>query len=96
MEQETSIAANINKPNGIFMVEPKREFIINFTQKFQVRKVNGIGPVTEQKLRALEINLVKDIYEKRVVLYQLFQEKIEFFLKVYLGLGGENRAKKKT
>jgi len=51
--------------------------------------------VTEQKLKALGIELVKDIYEKRIVLYRLFSDKIDYFLKVNLGLGGENRAKKK-
>jgi len=90
------ICANINKPNGTFYLPPEKEKILVFTQDLKIRKICGIGRVTEQILNALGIYTVKDIYRNRYILARLFsQNSFNFFMKVSLGIGGENPATKR-
>jgi nucleotidyltransferase/DNA polymerase involved in DNA repair len=76
------MCADINKPNGKFRLVPDRQTIIEFVQKQPCRKVNGIGKVMDQMLKALGVNKVSDLFEQRLLLYRLFSaDTFEFFMK---------------
>ena len=47
------ICSDMNKPNGQFFLPPVRENVIDFIRNLPVRKVNGIGKVTEGMLKYL-------------------------------------------
>lgn len=49
------ISSDINKPNGQFQLKNDRDAINKFMADLPVRKIPGIGNVTEQLLRGLGI-----------------------------------------
>lgn len=56
------ICADVNKPMGQFEIKPLRNEIISFFQSLPIRKVNGIGKVTERILNKLNIFTMGDLY----------------------------------
>ncbi|CEH16375.1 Predicted DNA damage inducible protein [Ceraceosorus bombacis] len=80
------IASDKNKPNGQYLVPANATDIMHFMHDLPVRKVSGIGRVTERYLEALGIDTCGDIWEKRVVLALTLRHP-ESFLAIYLGLG---------
>jgi DNA polymerase IV len=55
------IASDWNKPNGICVVEPQD--VISFITPLNVRKIPGVGPATANKLKALKIATVGDLFQ---------------------------------
>jgi DNA polymerase-4 len=53
------IASDWNKPNGICVVKPQD--VISFITPLNIRKIPGVGPVTEKKLQTLKIETVGDL-----------------------------------
>ena len=53
------VASDINKPNGIFVVTPKRAAA--FIDKLPIGKFFGVGKVTEKKMHALGIKTGADL-----------------------------------
>ncbi|CAL9093614.1 unnamed protein product [Musa textilis] len=84
------VCSDINKPNGQFILPNNYNAVVTFISSLPIRKVGGIGKVTEQILRdVLGINTCADMLQKRAVLYALFHQcSTDFFLSVGLGLGG--------
>ena len=84
------VCSDKNKPNGQFVLESTREAVMDFVSKLPIRKVSGIGNVTEQLLGSLGISNCKDLWEKRDLLYLLFSESsYDYFLRISLGLGSD-------
>ncbi len=82
------LCSDINKPNGQFRLENDLEIILDFVGSMQIRKINGIGPSTDLLLSFYGIQNVKQIYEKRAMLYLLESQKsFEFLMHVCRGLG---------
>lgn len=82
------IAADVNKPDGQCIVEPTREASLEFLHKMAVRKLPGIGRVTERWLDALNVKNVGDIWTHRGKLNVLREEiHADWLLRKYLGLG---------
>jgi DNA polymerase kappa len=82
------VASDMNKPNGQFTVAASREAVLEFVQKLPIRKISGIGKVTESMLNALSVTMCRDLYQQRAVLQLLFsQSSSSHFLRVCLGLG---------
>uniref|UniRef100_H2ZFN5 DNA polymerase kappa n=1 Tax=Ciona savignyi TaxID=51511 RepID=H2ZFN5_CIOSA len=80
------IGSDLNKPNGQTYFKPNREEILKFVKDFPVRKVNGVGKVTEQLLSALDIKKCGDLYHRRGDLVLLFSEiSCSFFFRISLG-----------
>ncbi|KAH8928441.1 DNA/RNA polymerase [Atractiella rhizophila] len=76
----SKIAADLNKPN--------RDAIKEFMKNMPVRKVPGIGRVSERWLQALEIKSLGDVFDSRGRLYLVRNEiGLGFLLRGYLGLG---------
>ncbi|KNZ63185.1 hypothetical protein VP01_1176g2 [Puccinia sorghi] len=82
------IAADLNKPNGQFECPPTRDDAIKFMKDLPVRKVPGIGRVTERWLEVLDVKTCGDIWEQRAKLLLMRSEvNFDLLLNAYLGLG---------
>ncbi|KAG2250509.1 hypothetical protein Bca52824_080645 [Brassica carinata] len=83
------VCSDINKPNGQFVLQNDRSTVMTFISSLPIRKIGGIGKVTEHILKdALEIKTCGDMVLKGSLLYALFtQSSADFFLSVGLGLG---------
>lgn len=82
------ICSDRNKPNGQFYLKPSRGDIMEFMRSLPIRKVSGIGRVSEQMLKALGIETCEDLYTKRDLLYLLHSPiSFKFLIEVSLGLG---------
>ncbi|XP_045593333.1 DNA polymerase kappa [Procambarus clarkii] len=82
------ICSDMNKPDGQYYLPPNRQLIMNFISALPIRKVCGIGNVTEQQLQALGINVCSHIMEKRGLLKLLFSDtSYNSFIRIALGLG---------
>lgn len=57
------IASDINKPNGIAVIQPAEA--VPFMQKLAIRRIHGIGPVTASKLLELGIETCSDALSLR-------------------------------
>ncbi|KAH0872366.1 hypothetical protein HID58_069728 [Brassica napus] len=85
------VCSDINKPNGQFVLQNDRSTVMTFISSLPIRKIGGIGKVTEHILKdALEIKTCGDMVLKGSLLYALFTQSSagsNFFLSVGLGLG---------
>ncbi|KAL5218832.1 hypothetical protein ABZP36_019516 [Zizania latifolia] len=84
------VCSDINKPNGQFVLPNDREAVTTFVSTLPIRKIGGIGKVTEQLLhQVLGISTCQEMLQKAAFLCALFSEcSADFFLSVGLGLGG--------
>ncbi|XP_050209751.1 DNA polymerase kappa isoform X2 [Mercurialis annua] len=83
------VCSDINKPNGQFVLPNDRTAIVTFISSLPIRKIGGIGKVTEHILTdVLGIKTCEDLLQKGGFLCALFsQSTADFFLSVGLGLG---------
>ncbi|XP_072038734.1 DNA polymerase kappa-like [Amphiura filiformis] len=82
------ICSDKNKPNGQYRIEPSREVVMDFVNVLPIRKVSGIGKVTERMLSALGIQNCADLYKQRALLHLLFSSiSSHHFLRISLGIG---------
>ncbi|XP_015275851.1 PREDICTED: DNA polymerase kappa [Gekko japonicus] len=82
------MSSDQNKPNGQFSIPPEREAVMKFIKDSPIRKVPGIGKVTEKMLKALGIVTCMDLYQQRALISLLFSETSwRSFLEISLGLG---------
>ncbi|XP_031490870.1 DNA polymerase kappa isoform X2 [Nymphaea colorata] len=86
------VCSDINKPNGQFVLPSDREAVMTFISSLPIRKISGIGKVTEQVLRhALGIQTCEEMLRKRAFIFALFSSRsADFFLSVGLGIGATN------
>lgn len=54
------IASDMNKPNGITIVQPHQ--VKSFMENLPLRKINGVGPATEARLERLGLKLCRDLW----------------------------------
>ena len=81
------IASDKNKPNGQLLISPSN--VIEFCHPLPVRKIPGIGRVTEKILNACQISTVKDLYDQRGLVNWLFQPATgTFLLRASVGCNG--------
>ncbi|XP_075382991.1 DNA polymerase kappa isoform X2 [Mycteria americana] len=83
-----------NKPNGQCRIAPERQAVLAFLKDLPIRKVPGIGKVTEKMLKALGIVTCSELYQQRALLSLLFSEASwRNFLDISLGLGSTHLEK---
>ncbi|NWY97764.1 POLK polymerase, partial [Loxia curvirostra] len=83
-----------NKPNGQYRISPERLAVLDFLKDLPIRKVPGIGKVTEKMLKALGIVTCSELYQQRALLSLLFSEvSWRHFLDISLGLGSTHLEK---
>ncbi|KAI7738077.1 hypothetical protein M8C21_010289 [Ambrosia artemisiifolia] len=67
------VCSDINKPNGQFLLPNDRAAIMTFISSLPIRKIGGIGKVTEQILKdVFEIKTCEDLLQKSSFLCALF------------------------
>ncbi|KAK4258847.1 hypothetical protein QN277_005249 [Acacia crassicarpa] len=83
------VCSDINKPNGQFVLPNERMAVVTFISSLPIRKIGGIGKVTENILRGvLGISTCEQMLQKCGYICALFsQSTSDFFLSVGLGLG---------
>uniref|UniRef100_A0ABI8A1Z5 DNA polymerase kappa n=1 Tax=Felis catus TaxID=9685 RepID=A0ABI8A1Z5_FELCA len=82
------VCSDKNKPNGQYQILPDREAVMDFIKDLPIRKVSGIGKVTEKMLKALGVITCTELYQQRALLSLLFSETSwHHFLHISLGLG---------
>ncbi|KAG0475524.1 hypothetical protein HPP92_015210 [Vanilla planifolia] len=91
------VCSDINKPNGQFILPNDRKAVMTFISSLPIRKIGGIGKVTEHVLRdALGIKTCEDMLQECALLRALFSScSSDFFLSVGLGLGSTTTPKQK-
>ncbi|CAH6787548.1 Polk [Phodopus roborovskii] len=88
------VCSDKNKPNGQYQIPPSRKAVMDFIKDLPIRKVSGIGKVTEKMLMALGIVTCMELYQQRALLSLLFSETSwHYFLHIALGLGSTNLAR---
>ncbi|XP_043920377.1 DNA polymerase kappa [Protopterus annectens] len=81
------VCSDKNKPNGQYRIPPDREAVMNFIRDLPIRKVPGIGKVTEKMLKSLGITTCRELFQQRALLSLLFSETSWLhFLNISLGL----------
>ncbi|KRZ76264.1 Coronin-like protein cor-1 [Trichinella papuae] len=84
------LGSDINKPNGQFHMRADRNFIVDFLRNLPIRKVCGIGAVTEALLNGLGVSTCGELYQRRGILALAFSERNAVsFLRISLGIDGE-------
>ncbi|KAK1947951.1 DNA polymerase kappa [Phytophthora citrophthora] len=84
----------MNKPNGQYVLPFTREHVINFIRELPVRKIGGIGKVTEKILsEALNVHTGGDLFAMRGKISHLFSEKTATWL-LQTSLGVRERREK--
>ncbi|KAI3903327.1 hypothetical protein MKW98_031981 [Papaver atlanticum] len=83
------VCSDINKPNGQFVLPNDQTAVRTFISSLPIRKIGGIGKVTESLLReVLGIKTCDEMLLKRAFLYALFSSSSsDFFLSAAMGLG---------
>lgn len=82
------VCSDKNKPNGQYRIPSERNIVMDFTKDLPVRKVSGIGKVTEKMLTALGIVSCSQFGQEMALLSLLFSETSwHHFLHISLGLG---------
>ena len=90
-EMLAKVCSDLNKPNGQFVLANNRQDVMDFIGSLPIRKVSGIGNVTEQMLSALDITTCQDLWQKRDLLSLLFSENsCDHFMRIALGLGSDS------
>eukprot|EP00095_Tigriopus_kingsejongensis_P007038 maker-scaffold1013_size70870-snap-gene-0.18 protein:Tk07038 transcript:maker-scaffold1013_size70870-snap-gene-0.18-mRNA-1 annotation:"dna polymerase kappa" len=85
------VCSDQKKPNGQFYLAPDVETISRFVDRLSIRKVSGIGNVTEQMLNSIGVNTCRDLYERRALLKLLFSDiSFQSFMRIALGLGSNH------
>jgi DNA polymerase kappa len=74
------ICTDMKKPDGQTYLPPDTEQIKEFMKKLSVRKIPGIGRMTELVLGSLEVYTCEDILEKAVEIFVSFSERTFHFL----------------
>ncbi|OMO73881.1 DNA-repair protein, UmuC-like protein [Corchorus capsularis] len=87
------VCSDINKPNGQFVLPNDCIAVMTFISSLPIRKIGGIGKVTENILRGVfGINTCEEMLQKGSFLCALFSPSTaDFFLSVGLGLGGTDK-----
>ncbi|XP_041643902.1 DNA polymerase kappa isoform X2 [Cheilinus undulatus] len=81
------VCSDKNKPNGQYRLPPTRGAVMDFVQNLPVRKVSGIGKVSEKMLNALGVTSCSDLSQQMALLSLLFSETAwHHFMQVSLGL----------
>ncbi|XP_037536999.1 DNA polymerase kappa [Nematolebias whitei] len=82
------VCSDKNKPNGQYRLPPTREAVMDFIQELPVRKVCGIGKVSEKMLNSLGITTCAHLGQQMSLLSLLFSETAwHHFMQIALGLG---------
>mmetsp|Transcript_23338 Transcript_23338/g.67289 ORF Transcript_23338/g.67289 Transcript_23338/m.67289 type:complete len:678 (+) Transcript_23338:108-2141(+) len=86
----SKIASDLNKPNGQCIVGPTNKEILDFIRPMKVRKIGGIGRVTEKILNAFGINTVQELYDRRASVQFIFAKQATANFLLHRSVGWSN------
>lgn len=88
------ICANVNKPNGQFILASDRDTIVQFLAQQPIKRLNGVGKVTAKVLEdLLQIKTCADLIQSAAWLKLLFSPlQYEFLLSSALGVPQGNES----
>ena len=79
------IASDVKKPDGIFVIEPHQA--VDFLKTLDIGKFYGIGEVTADKLRKININKGSDLYALNLdAMVKIFGKRGMFFYDIVRGI----------
>ncbi|KAK3098755.1 hypothetical protein FSP39_022804 [Pinctada imbricata] len=82
------ICSDRNKPNGQYIIQNNKDAVMEFIKDLPIRKISGIGKVTEKMLNALGIQTTTDLYHQRALLFHLYSQiSFHYFMRICLGIG---------
>ncbi|KAL5004077.1 hypothetical protein ScPMuIL_017533 [Solemya velum] len=82
------VCSDKNKPNGQYIIPATSTAVRDFIRDLPIRKISGIGKVSEQMLSALGVVSCHDLYKKRALLYHLYSStSFNYFMRISLGIG---------
>jgi nucleotidyltransferase/DNA polymerase involved in DNA repair len=83
------VCSDINKPDGQFCIGSRRDEMLHFVSSLPIRKIGGIGKVTERMLQEVfGVSNCADLQRARAGISKLLHRgTAEFLLTVALGLG---------
>ena len=55
------VASDWNKPNGICIIKPSQ--VLHFVHDLALKKIPGVGKVTQEKLKAMQLNTLGDLQQ---------------------------------
>ena len=85
------IASDMNKPNGQLCIPHDHKKIMHFLRDLPVRKISGIGRVTEKMLDAFNIRTGAALFQQRAKIQFLFTPSTaKFLLRASLGWSDED------
>ncbi|GMF52563.1 unnamed protein product [Phytophthora fragariaefolia] len=88
------ICSDMNKPNGQYVLPFTRERVLAFIHDLPVRKIGGVGKVTEKILsEALNVHTGGELFNQRGKVFHLFSEKTAVWL-LQTSLGVRERREK--
>ncbi|CAG8467350.1 4573_t:CDS:10 [Dentiscutata heterogama] len=84
----SKICSDFNKPNGQYRLPNNINDIMRFIRPLPVRKIPGIGRVTERILKEIDISTCGAILDNSVYIYRMFSSiSFNFFIRAALGIG---------
>ncbi|KAJ7497255.1 DNA/RNA polymerase [Mycena latifolia] len=85
------IAPNLNKPNGQFHLPFESEAIVSFMRELPIRRVPGIGRVSERLLESIGIKTCGDIFTHRATLSLMDKQfGLMHLLRTHLGIASNS------
>jgi DNA polymerase kappa len=82
------ICSDYNKPNGLTFLQLDPEQISKFMEVLPIKKLQGIGKITEMIMNGLQIYTCQDMIDKATEIYLNFTENVfEFLIKSAMGIG---------
>ncbi|KAG8942510.1 hypothetical protein FRC00_011788, partial [Tulasnella sp. 408] len=90
-QRSNQICSDRNKPNGQYYLPFERDAIVSFMAELPIRKVPGIGKVSERLLKSFGINTCGDVYRERATISVMDHWLgLHGLLQAYLGIGSND------
>ncbi|KAL3866832.1 hypothetical protein ACJMK2_044093 [Sinanodonta woodiana] len=82
------VCSDKNKPNGQYRLPNTRDAVMQFIKDLPIRKISGIGKVSEKMLKAIGIQTCTDLFNQRSLLYHLYSPiSFNYFMRISIGMG---------
>ncbi|RUS76576.1 hypothetical protein EGW08_015654, partial [Elysia chlorotica] len=82
------VCSDKNKPNGQYRIKPDKAEIMSFVLDLPIRKISGIGKVTEKLLGSIGVVTCRDLFTHRAMIFHLFSStSFHHFMRISAGIG---------
>ncbi|KAK3607913.1 hypothetical protein CHS0354_036739 [Potamilus streckersoni] len=82
------VCSDKNKPNGQYRLPNTRDAVMQFIKDLPIRKISGIGKVSEKMLNSIGVHTCTDLFNQRALLYHLYSPiSFNYFMRISIGMG---------